>query len=331
MYQTVKDNLVWSKNTRDVDGLSLNYLAGTVAATYTGTATAGSTSTLTDSGAAFLTGSNVSLGDAAAVVVITGQSGSGPVVGERRTITSNTATVLTVSPNFSAAPDTGTTYRVHTADVITTTANNAAYNIGSGTIYDQNGGNSTVSTKGYSGFWQTNYATLGSTDVSLGTGTDELTQGPKFVDTSRNLPLFDTVYLSNTATAWVTATPYSVGDLVSAATSSFYGNATINYRCVTAHTSGSTTKPGSGSGWRTDWEFASVYRIREAIIANTLVTDPAIGVTNGTYIEALTAWVRKGFTPTNTALQGTASDATDIGAMPYMPLLPAIGHAAARY
>lgn len=219
------------------------------------------------------------------------------------------------------------------ADILTA-ANygyNAHYNVGSGIIYDQTGANGTAAL-GLDGFRQTVKPTL-TNDVNLGTGSDERTQGPKFVDPTRNLATFDTAYLHNTATAWADAHSYAVGDIVSASTSTFYGGATINFRCVAAHTSNAANavngKPGSSttnvasgypSGYRQNWEFASAYRIRQAIVAGTTVTDAALGLSGATMVEALSAWVRAGFAPQNVALHNTAQDGTDIGAVPYSPL-----------
>lgn len=47
------------------------------------------------------------------------------------------------------------------------------------------------------------------------------------------------------AAAWVTATPYALGALVS--------NGGITYYCTAAHTSGATTQPGVGASWASDW------------------------------------------------------------------------------
>lgn len=45
--------------------------------------------------------------------------------------------------------------------------------------------------------------------------------------------------------AWVTATAYTVGDLVS--------RAGVNYYCTTAHTSGASTEPATGADWGSVW------------------------------------------------------------------------------
>lgn len=55
--------------------------------------------------------------------------------------------------------------------------------------------------------------------------------------------------------AWATATAYAVGDLVA--------TGGVNYYCTTAHTSGASTKPGTGADWRNDWYAltGSIYEI----------------------------------------------------------------------
>ncbi|MCK5617511.1 hypothetical protein KAR91_87415 [Candidatus Pacearchaeota archaeon] len=49
--------------------------------------------------------------------------------------------------------------------------------------------------------------------------------------------------------AWITATPYVAGDLVS--------NGGVNYYCFLAHTSGASTEPGTGGSWTTNWHALS--------------------------------------------------------------------------
>ena len=102
------------------------------------------------------------------------------------------------------------------------------------------------------------------------------------------------------------STTYVVGDTVSQANSSYYGNATINYRCIAAHTSGLTTKPGSGASWRTDWEFDSLYQIRNGIQTGGMASP----------LDLLN-WVRAGFAPTNPNTNHAAHDGTTVGAVPY--------------
>ena len=210
------------------------------------------------------------------------------------------------------------------ADLVVTAnvGGNAFYNANTGTQYDQNGLNGT-SILGYHQLKQTTKIT-GATDVNLGTGSSESTSGPKFVDPTRNVATFDTAYLGNVASkgAWADATVYAVGDTVSVSDPAFYGGATINFRCVKAHTSAAANstngKPGGATamaGYRTNWEFASAYSIRAAVAAGTTITDAALGLSSADYITALHTWVRAGFAPTNTALKGAGIGGVDIGAV----------------
>lgn len=213
--------------------------------------------------------------------------------------------------------------------------NNAHYNASTGTLYDQNGANGTPAL-GYHNWRQTVKPTLAA-DIDLGAGTNERTQGPRFADTTRNAATFDSSYLGNTAPAWQDAHAYSVGDIVSASSSTFYTGATINYRCIRAHTSavadGTDGKPGSAvtistaaplSGYRVNWEFESVDRIRAATISGAMITDGAIGCASCTYIQALEHWVQAGYRPGNPILWKAASDGSTIGAVDMSQLGPAM-------
>lgn len=142
------------------------------------------------------------------------------------------------------------------------------------------------------------------TSGSPGTG-DLWSTDPQYVDSTRCLATYDIDGLGNTiGTVWAdTGLTYNVGDIVSSATSTFYGNKTINYRCISAHapTSVANDKPGSGSAWRTYWEFATVHRIRQ----------------DRTKISTMIDWIQAGFKPTNTLLRNTGHDLVTIGAMDY--------------
>ena len=155
--------------------------------------------------------------------------------------------------------------------------------------------------------------TNGGTPDLAQLGAHDLVANANFVDATRNLATFDTAYLNNTATAWSSGVAYGVGDIVSTASSGFYGNARVNFRCIAAHTSASGNatngQPGATgtTSWRSRWELASVYRIRTSSAVYSA------GVRQATPKDLWT-WVRAGFAPTNTALKGTAHDGTDIGA-----------------
>jgi hypothetical protein len=210
-------------------------------------------------------------------------------------------------------------------------SNNAHYNGTVGTLYDAAGANGTPAL-GFHNYRQATKPTLAA-DVNLGTGTNEMTQGPRFVDTTRNFATFSIAYLrSPVGTPWADATAYAIGDIRSAQSTTFYGNTVINFRCVVAHTSSAASstlgQPGSAttdvavgypSGYRQYWEFESSYLIREHIKAGTLFTDASIGVTAQYVIKTFHEWVRAGFRPQNSALATSASDGTFIGAMDYLP------------
>jgi hypothetical protein len=141
---------------------------------------------------------------------------------------------------------------------------------------------------------------------------DLLNEDPEFVDETRNLATFDTAYLGNTATAWATATSYSAGNIVSASDAGFYGSATINFRCKSAHTSvagnATTGQPGVATNWRTNWEYASIYRLHQSVAAYDADTPQATP-------RDLIEWVRAGWAPTNPAYREAGHDGEDIGAV----------------
>jgi hypothetical protein len=142
-------------------------------------------------------------------------------------------------------------------------------------------------------------------------GTHDSTGDPQFVDKTRSFLNFDQGYLGRpVATAWVTGHAYSVGDLISQSEATFYSGATYNYRCTAAHTSGSTTKPGSGATWTSKWEPAALKELSDSILAGATFS----GGTNS-LIGEMIAWIKAGFAPRNASLHNTAHDGTDKGAV----------------
>jgi hypothetical protein len=130
--------------------------------------------------------------------------------------------------------------------------------------------------------------------------------------------LWDTKYLGHaTGAAWATSTGYTVGQIVSDTHAGYYQSQPINFRCIVAHTSGSTTEPNVGASWHSDWEFASNYDLRMATAAGTTYTDGAIGCAGCTAIQALMKWVRRGHVPQNPALWCAGHDGETIGAVPF--------------
>jgi len=158
------------------------------------------------------------------------------------------------------------------------------------------------------------YTTREMFSDTTGLGVHDIVANPNFVDTTRNLATFDTAYLSNTAAdgTWTNGASYTVGQIVSTASSNFYNNATINFRCIANHTatSGNSTlgQPGVASSWITSWEFASVYRLRAS--APTY----SAGVRQATARD-LYEWVKAGWAPTNATLRNAGHDSVTIGAV----------------
>jgi hypothetical protein len=168
----------------------------------------------------------------------------------------------------------------------------------------------------------------------LTVGAHDLSQNANLVDMNRNLMLFDYYYLGHQSyPAWQASHLYSVGDTVVNPISWFYGGLYVNYRCIVAHTSDTTTEPGSarfyfhlggwipsstrGSNWRTYWEPASLYQLRQGVAAQTSITDGAIGCVACGIIDTLRAWVFTGYTPSNPALWCAGHDGETIGAVPF--------------
>jgi beta-lactam-binding protein with PASTA domain len=169
--------------------------------------------------------------------------------------------------------------------------------------------------KGYQGAW------------SVTPGAHDLAVNPNFVDSTRNSATFDSAYLGNVASAtWasqIAGHTFAVGDVISNNNAIYYGGVLINFRCISSHVkSTANSEPGAGSTWRTYWELNVFNSLRLAVIAGTLITDPVLGLTNADYITTIRAWITYGFAPTNPLLHNAASDGTDIGAVPYVALVP---------
>lgn len=157
-----------------------------------------------------------------------------------------------------------------------------------------------------------------TTPTGLG-DTDLTVADLAFHDTTRNVATFDRAYLGYpAATAWADATAYAVGDIRSASDAGAFGGATINYRCVAAHTSaianGTNGKPNTtttGYLWRTNWEYVGAYYLRTSV-------DVYDGVTAKCTARDLIAWVRAGWAPTTASIATAGHDGTTIGAIPYL-------------
>lgn len=204
-----------------------------------------------------------------------------------------------------------------TTDIVSPT--NADYNCGWNCDPGTEDSNLTNSGNGYSAKFSTT------------PGAHDLTANPMFKDSTRCIETFGSAYLGNTAGAWATSTAYTVGQIVSNVVAGSFQGATVLYRCTVAHTSGSTTIPGDASGvatWWGVWEPASLYYIRQALAAGSTYT--GFGVTAGSAIDILNAWVKDGYAPTNAALHSAGSDGSDIGAVAWQLLLHAYSQALAE-
>lgn len=322
-----KDNLIFSPATLSSYGWALTHFGSLTGPTpsglHYGTADATSTTTTINcTGKSWPTTATEQFSASGGAKVVITVSGSGdPPVGEVRDVSSNTATSVTVSSPFSAAPDSGSCqFRVFVVDTIAA-ANadyNAMYNVRNGTVYDSNGSNG-ISKHGYEGMSCTSPSTIGTHDLDLGTGSGITSAGPKFVDPTRGPHNFTRYLLeqglSSEPSAWVTSTSYSVGNRVKNSNASWFNNESLWYRCIAAHTSGSTTEPGVGASWRTNWEFDFLDIVNTQTAAAATITDSSLGLSSASYIKAMYTWVRAGWAPTNTALRNAAHDGTTPGAV----------------
>lgn len=68
--------------------------------------------------------------------------------------------------------------------------------------------------------------------------------------TTTTITISNVIIDSNTASAWVTSHSYLVGDRVT--------SGGVLYTCIKAHSSGSSSKPGTGSSWQTYWKSSKV-------------------------------------------------------------------------
>jgi hypothetical protein len=216
----------------------------------------------------------------------------------------------------------------------------AVTDVGSPANLDYNDGWNLVTSCNYAYQNQANqYCAKFSTGPDTGgttVGAHDLSQNARFVDSNRNLMLFDYYYLGHRSyPAWSSSHgTYNVGDTVVNPISWFYGGLYVNYRCILAHSSSdTTTEPGSarfyfhlggwvpsstrGENWRTYWEPTSLYQLRQGVAAQTTIADGAIGCVACSIIDALHNWVFVGYTPTNPALWCAGHDGETIGATPF--------------
>ncbi len=243
----------------------------------------------------------------------------------------NAAGVLTLKDNIMFNPTFADSFmKIVSVNLTTPTQDvcspgNCDYNTGYNHALTEGGcSGCTNSGRGYGGKWS---ATPGAHDIDT---------NPNFLDYQRTVELFDIGYLGKPAgTQWSIGGTYVQGDIVSNADSTVYWNKTINYRCIAVAGCTGAPKPGYGlsTGWRSYWEWASLYWIRQGVVAQTVYTDSTIGCGSGCNImQAVNQWIRKGYSPTNVLLRNAGHDGVTIGAVEYtaaltVPDAPTIGTA----
>ena len=317
---SLRSNLVWCNRSTGTTGQAQVARQATLTSPETGTAAASSTATLINCAgltpvATLPTAANQDLGASQAIITFT----TGALAGQSRTITANTGSSVTVGVAFPAAPAVGDAFRIVVPDILTASRVgwNGLFNVENGTLFDQNGANG-IADKGYHNYSQTTRATIGQNDVDLGSGTYDGTNGPRFVDASRNVETsWNRLFGQANGATWTLSASYAVGDLVSRQVATVYANALITYRCISAHTASATNRPADGTDgtWQTVWEPATLQFLRDAVMAGSSFTDAAVGVSNVSAVKYLLEWIKAGFRPRNTVLRTAAHDGSSIGAV----------------
>lgn len=154
--------------------------------------------------------------------------------------------------------------------------------------------------RGYTGKWS---ATPGAHDV---------TADPLFVDYQRTAELYPSKGLGLTRAAWSSGATYAIGDFVSVTQSTVYWNLPVNFRYTNdayegVACSSANPKPGSGTNWRSCWEWEILFDLRTGVASGS------------TIIADMMTWVRAGWTPTNAAYRvtfpGDTNAVTNLGAV----------------
>ena len=130
------------------------------------------------------------------------------------------------------------------------------------------------------------------------------TSDPRFVDRRRSWPyasrnFFEALHgISHpNATNWTSGVSYTPGNVVRSSTPGVWGGDTVYYTCISAHTAGSSTKPDSGSSWRSNWRWTTF----DDLWANPHLLKP--------YLR----WAMGGWKVQNGAMRRTGAGAADIG------------------
>jgi hypothetical protein len=155
-------------------------------------------------------------------------------------------------------------------------------------------------------------------------GTGDVAQDPQLKDPRRTVAFWDRDYLHHTTAAewssYAADHAFAVGDVVAYTNATYWGGHTVNFRCIAAHArNAANSEPMAGAQltgttWRSYWELASEYDLREAIWAGTAYTDAAIGCTGCSPVQAVSQWVRAGNMAQAVALKGAGENGEDIGA-----------------
>lgn len=143
-------------------------------------------------------------------------------------------------------------------------------------------------------------------------GIHDVNADPQFVDYQRTAELYPSKGLGFSRTAWSGGATYAAGDFVSVAQASVYWGLAVNYRYTNdsyegTACSGANPKPGSGTNWRSCWEWEILYDLRAGVAAGS------------TIIADMMTWVRAGWTATNplynVTFPGDTNAVTSLGAV----------------
>jgi hypothetical protein len=290
-------------------------------------------------GKSFDTSTSETLADAGMVLRVTATVAGGPAIGEECTVTSNTATTITVSGGFTGTVWDGITVFGKVVNQVdpTKVRNNYYFGAGSGTNYDTTC-TALAPIVGLSGFVLS--GTTNTNSVDAGAGTDPVANGPKFLleESSATTGNWDMLTIDydwmgfSVDPAWVANHSYAVGDYVSHSSSDYFpypaggGNRTVGFMCIQAHTSSSTNdvnepgkRPGS-SAFRNYWVPSFLVRLSLALAADTRYSNPNIlylgdtantPATNINALEMLMSRIRHAKRPTNPTLLAMAANSQD--------------------
>jgi hypothetical protein len=152
-----------------------------------------------------------------------------------------------------------------------------------------------------------------SSQFAVPPGAIDIAVSSRFVDSGRGFMFYatDAAGLNHAiGTTWATATSYAVNDVRSNSVSGYYGARTINYRCIQAHTSGSTNMPGSltsGNTWHQFWIPDTLYYMEVSTLAGAHA------------VAGLDAYEKAGMDFKNPALHNTGIGGVNIGAGNFVP------------